>query len=276
MNVKFTLFLFLFCYSSLLWASQKAIVNTSESDVYMEADFDSEIVDSVHKGESYIISDKTYGAFYKIKLKSGKVGYIADHEVDVNGKPFETKPFQDQLGLDTKNKKNSKNKKDKDNYPDDEEEEPFDFNRQGVTLQLINYHEDTMGLVQVDDLVAIGYKSISDASWEIMAAFKAPKYYAEKINGSVQGFNFWADYGINNTVSISKHSAFRYSGSFMGHFSQTKVTSTSRSYDLQDMTIGIVLEGGFMMQFKKITFDLSAKYFFDRNNYGGIGLSLLF
>lgn len=269
-------FFVLIAQGPVVFAAQKAVISSDESDIYADADFDSDILTSVRKGESYLVSDKVYGAFYRIQLKSGKIGYIPDTEVIVNGKPFEERPFQDALLMDKKKNKNSKNKKNDDDFPDDQDEEPFDFNRQGVTLQVINYHEDTMGALRVDDLIAIGYKSISDASWEIMGSFKAPKYYADKTGNSAQGFNLWADYGINNTVQVSKSSAFRYGGSFMGHFSQVKVTASGRSYDLQDMTVGLVLEGGLMLQYKKLTFDLSAKYFFDRNNYGGLGLSLLF
>ena len=256
-------------------AVQKGVINSDETDIYSEADFDADIIDNVRKGETYLISDKTYGAFYKIKTKSGKIGYIADHEVNVNGKPFQEKPFQDDLLTDVKNKKNQKSKKQDDEIPE-EDNEPFDFFRQGPTVQLINYHEDTMGSLRVDDLLAFGYKSISDVSWEVLASFTSPKYYAEKTGGSVQSINLWADYGINNTVLISKKNAFRYGGSIMGHFSKVKVATAAKSYDMQDMTLGIVLEAAFLFQVKGVTFDFSAKYFFDRNNYGGLGLSLLF
>lgn len=268
-------FLFLIFFSVTVGAAQKGVINSDESDIYSNADFDSDIMDNVRKGETYMISDKTYGAFYKIKLKSGKIGYIPDNEVDVNGTPFKEKAFNDNSS-DKKNKKNSSKTKVADDPPPEDDDQPFDFNRHGLTVQLINYHEDTMGSIQVDDLVAVGYKSISDVSWEVIAAFKAPKYYAEKTGGSAQGVQLWADYGINNTIPISNKSALRYSGAIMTHFSQVKVSAPAKSYDLQDMSLGVVLEGGLMLQFKKITFDLSAKYFFDRNNYGGLGLSLLF
>ena len=267
-------FLFLLCFSVSVWAAQKGVINSDESDIYSNADFDSDIMDNVRKGETYMISDKTYGAFYKIKLKSGKIGYIPDNEVDVNGRPFKEQAFND--GAAQKKNKKASSKSKVDEPAPEEDEEPFDFNRHGITVQLINYHEDTMGSLQVDDLVAVGYKRISDVSWEVMAAFKAPKYYAEKTGGSAQGVQLWADYGINNTIPISNRSALRYSGSIMTHFSQVKVSAPAKSYDLQDMSLGVVLEGALMLQFKKITFDLSAKYFFDRNNYGGLGLSLLF
>lgn len=253
-------------------AAQKGVVNSDESDIYKDADFDSDIVESVRKGETYLISDKLYGgAFYKIKLKSGKVGYIADHEINVNGKQFEEKPFEDDMVFDKKGKKAKAH-----NREEDDDSEPFDFYKRGVTVQLINYHEDTMGAIRTDDLLAYGYKSISDVQWEIVGSLTAPKYYSDRTGGSTQGFNLWADYGINNTVSVSRKAAFRYGGSFMGHFSQIKAQTPAKSYDMQDFSLGVVLEAGFMLQFKKITFDLSAKYFFDRNNYGGLGLSLLF
>ncbi|MBC7464959.1 MAG: SH3 domain-containing protein [Bdellovibrio sp.] len=269
--------LLLICLSTSVWAAQKGVINSDESDIYSNADFDSDILDNVRRGETYLISDKTYGAFYKIKLKSGKIGYIPDNEVDVNGKPFKEKAFQDEALIDKKGKKvSAKNKKVDEDVQAEGDNEPFDFNRRGLTLQMINYHEDTMGSLQVDDLLAIGYKSISDASWEVIAAFKAPKYYAEKTGGSAQGIQLWADYGINNTISISNRSALRYSGAIMTHFSQVKVSAPAKSYDLQDMSLGLVLEAGLMLQIKKVSLDFSAKYFFDRNNYGGLGLSLLF
>ena len=264
-------FVALFFLTLNLWAAKKGVINSDETDIYLSADFDSDIIETVHKGETFLISDKTYGPFYKIKLKSGKIGYIPDNEVNVNGKPFKETPFRDSAVEDAKKNKNPEFEND-----EGEENEPFDFSRRGFTAQIINYREDTMGAIRSDDLIAIGYKSISDVTWEVIGAFKAPRYYAEKTGGDANGVQVWADYGINNTILLSKHSAIRDSGGLMAHASQIKVSAPSKSYDLQDLSLGVVLDVGLMLQFKKVTFDLSAKYFFDRNNYGGVGLSLLF
>ena len=160
---------------------------------------------------------------------------------------------------------------------DPDEDMSFMTNYRGVTAQLINYHEETMGTLQVDNLYAFGYKSIAMASiWEVFGSFQAPRYYAEKTGGSAEGFNIWGSSGFNTIIPVNSFSGFRYGGSLVAHLSRLKVSAPLKNYDLQDVTLGIILEGCYVVQFKKVAFDLSAKYFFDRNNYGALGVSLLF
>lgn len=268
-------------------AVQKAKIVSPEVEVYTGADFDAEILDVVRGGETYLISNKVTGPFYKIKLKNGKIGYIPDTEVDIEGKgrvgtgEDTDDPFlqeMDPIGKDKKKNKNS-NKKNKKSNEDDEEadEENTDLDYQGVTLQLINLHEDTLGGVQIDDLTAIGYKKISnELSWEIMGSFKTPKYYEDKLKASVKAYNIWADFGIMNDVPLRSRLFARYGGALFTHASWVKVETAQKKYDMQDVTVGVLLEGGFFVTFKKWTLDLSMKYFFDRNSYGGLGLSFLF
>ena len=83
MKKNLTVFLFLFFASYFVYAQQKATIVSDDVDVYAEQDFDSEILETVHKNETYWISNKTFGPFYRIKLKSGKIGYIPDHELNI-------------------------------------------------------------------------------------------------------------------------------------------------------------------------------------------------
>lgn len=273
--------LILFCSLSA-FSAQKGTINVPEADIYSDEDFDAEVIDSVKQGETYSISSKTYGAFYKIKLKSGKIGYVADYQLDVNGKPFVEKPFRTEPEVLPSSKKLSKNKKSKDDDPiekeyDDDDDLNFKTDFSGVTLQLINFHEETLGTLQVDNLYAVGYKKMDAAfAWEIFVSPQAPKYYAEKLKGSVQGFHIWGLSGFNSLVPISKFSRLRYGGSIMLHGARTKVDVPTKSYELQDITLGAALEGAYVVQIKKVAFEVSLKYFFDRDNYGSLGLSLLF
>lgn len=276
--------LIMFC-SLTAFTAQKGTVNVPEADIYNDEDFDAEVIDNVKQGETYSISNKTYGAFYKIKMKSGKIGYIADHQLVINGKPFKEKPFRTESEVLPSSKKLSKNKTQKDDDPiekayddDDDDVDLFmktDFS--GVTLQLVNFHEETLGTLQVDNLYAVGYKRMDAAfAWEIFVSPQAPKYYAEKSKGSVQGFHIWGLSGFNSLVPISKFSRLRYGGSILLHGAHTKVSLPAKSYELQDLTLGAALEGAYVIQIKKVAFEISLKYFFDRDNYGGLGLSLLF
>ena len=149
-------------------AVQKGIVNVPEADVYQDENFDSEVIDNLKSGETYQVSDKVYGQFYKIKLKSGKIGYIADYELKINGKEFQDEPFKE--GLEEikpplkksplRKKSKAKAQADPQFDEDSEDESFFKEHFSGVTLQLINLHEETMGSVQVDNLYAIGFKSM--------------------------------------------------------------------------------------------------------------------
>ncbi len=277
------IFLSLLFLSISSFAVRTGQLSVTDADIYKYSNFDSDILANIRQGETFSVSEKVYDGFYKIKLKSGLIGFVPDHEVVIDGRAFAEKPYIDedreQARLDKKKKqKNPKHEKIKIEQEDDEdsEDETFDSNLKGLSLQIVNFHEDTLGSVQVDDLVAIGYKNLTDVSYEVFAAFKAPRYYSEKTFGSAKGIHVWGAYGINNLLPLSGATALRYGASVMAHYSQIKVDTSVKAYDLQDLSAGLILEGGMLLRFKKAAVDFSVKYFFDRNNYASFGLSLLF
>ncbi len=277
-KIKTTVVSIIFLLGGFVLAAQNATVSVPDADVYKDENFDSEIIENVKLGETYQISNKIYGQFYKIKLKSGKIGYIADHELKVNGKEFEDRPFKESFEEPKPSKKTiTKNNQAPTNESQEDEEDSFVTQFKGVTLQLINFHEETIGSLQVDNLYTVGFKSMDFSTiWEIFGSFKTPKYYAEKTNGSAEGFHIWVARGFNSLVPATAMTYFRYGGSILLHLARTKVTTPSKTYDLQDLTAGVLAEGGYVVKFKKVALEVTAKYIFDRNNYGGLGLSLLF
>ncbi len=278
--------LFILFFSIISAAEQKAKIVSPQVEIYSNADFDSDVLETVKAGESYSISDQVYGPFFRIKLKSGKIGYIPDTEVFIEGKgrvvpgaaEVDEDPFLQQMTTPDEEPKNKKKLNSKKNKQDDEEDDDDDDEREysGLTVQLINYHEDTLGAVQVDDLTAIGYKSIHDLAWEILVSFKAPAYYGKLLNASVKGLNVWGDFGVSNEVPLSRRVSGRYGGAFFTHASILSVEAPQKTYDLQEVTVGALLEGGFLFKFKKLSYDLSLKYFFERQSYGAIGFSIFF
>ena len=280
---SFSLFIAVLFLSCSSYAVRTGQLSVTDADVYKASNFDSDILTNIRQGENFSVSDKVYDGFYKVKLKSGVIGFIPDHEVSINGKTFEDKPYIDEdreQEILAKKKKSKGSKvqplKMDDDTDEDKEDEVFDSNLKGLSVQIVNFHEETLGSLQVDDLVAFGYKNLTDVSYEIFAAFKAPRYYSEKTFGSAKGFHVWGAYGINNLLPLSGSTALRYGASVMTHYSQIKVDTSVKSYDLQDLSAGLILEGGMLLRFKKAAVDFSIKYFFDRNNYASFGLSLLF
>lgn len=272
-NTVKCLLLFLFLTDSA-WAVQKAKIISTEVEIYEEADFDSEIISSVHEGETYLISDKTYGPFYRIKLKNGKIGYIVDYELDIEGKgrikekDLDAVLFEQMSGLinDSQNKVTDAA----------EEAEVFGLGYSGPALQLINFHENVFGADQVDDLLAVGYKNISDMAWSILGSFKVPKYYTDKVGYSAKGMKVWADLGFSSQVVNYRKSSIRFSGTLFTHVSLIQLETTTRKYDLHDITLGLALELGWLIKIKKNAMDLAVKYYFDKTQYAGLGVSFLF
>ncbi len=260
------------------WGSQKAKIVSPEVDVYSGADFDSEVLGSVKGGETYFISDKIFGPFFRIQMKSGKIGYIPDTEVYIEGKGLAVPeggdanddPFLNDME-DTPKKIKSKSKKQKKINDEDD-----DGSLRGVTLQLVNYREDTIGSVQVDDLPAIGYKSLADLSWEVFVSFKSPKYYTDRLKATVKAYNLWADFGISNEVPLSQTFSGRYGAGLFSHLSIVNIESVVKNYDMQDLTVGAYLEGAFLLRFERLSYDFSVKYLFDRQSYGVLGFTVFF
>ena len=275
--MKQLLLLWVICLiSTFSFAAQKAKIIGDYVEIYEKANFDSEIIDEVYKGEVYVVSDKNYGPFYKIKLKSGHIGYIVDYQLDFEGKgPIKPKDF-DQLESMSDDAMAKKLDEFKDK-PDPEEEDFFGKPIGGPFLMFINYHEKTMGSDQVDDLSAIGYKANSMVAWSVMATFSAPKYYSVGTGRSASGVKFWGDVGFSNEVArFGLTSSLLFSARIFTHLSSIRVETPVQRYDLQDVTAGLNAEVTWTRKFKKVTTDISLKYFFDKSNYAGLGVGILF
>lgn len=270
--MKYWLLIFFILSAPYLWAAQKAKVVGETVEVYSDADFDSEVIDEVYKNESYLISNKVYGPFYRIKLKNGKIGYIVDYELDIEGKGRIKETDFDELELKGFPEMPNTNP----DEVDPEEQDVFGYVYNGPLVSMINFHEDTMGSGQIDNLTAFGYKSISTFAWSAMASFNAPRYYSEPMGYSAKGFKLWADYGFSNEVAQFPTASIRFSGNFFSHISALQVSTPARTYDLQDITMGINIEMGLLKKFKKFAVDTSIKYYFDKSNYAAVGISLLF
>ncbi len=271
--MKYYCAVFILFLSPLLWATQKAKIIGEAVEVYAAADFDSDVIDEVYRGEAYLISNKVYGPFYRIKLKTGKIGYIVDFELDIEGKGRIKEQDYDALEL-------------KGTFPevpssfesgvDPEEQDVFGYVYAGPMLQLYNFHEDTMGTDQIDNLPAIGWRSISTFTWSVAVSPKVPAYYSERAGYSAKGINAWGDFGFSSDISQFPTANLRFSGNFFTHVSALAVTTPARSYDLQDITMGVNVELGLLKKFRSFAVDTSIKYYFDKSSYAAVGVALLF
>ena len=273
--IRFVVFFILFLAGSLSFATQKAKIVGDAVEVYAEADFDSEVIDEVYKNQTYIISNKLYGPFYRIKLKSGKVGYIVDYELNIEGKG-QLKPrdldeleMKDAMGVLDRQPEH-------DPQQEAEENEFFGKGYQGVVLQMMNYHEDTMGSTQVDDLLLIGYKSTATTTWSVAGTWQVPKYYTQRPGYSASGGKLWADVGFSHSFAQFPGGELKFGAGVFSHLSLVKLTAPTRNYDLQDVTAGVNAEVSFLKKIKSVNLDFSIKYYIDKARYASLGLGFLF
>lgn len=285
MRLASLVFLFSLFIVQCVYAQNKAHVLNADTDVYGGADFDSAVIGQIDPDQMFLVSKKPYGAFYKIKLKDGTIGYIPDTDLYIEGiGTVKEKPF---LGddLDKKTKKNKKRAED-DDEPEDDTENP-NINYKGVTFSLINFREDTMGGKQVSDLAAYGFRFQpmqgnfqSGLAYDLMVATKPPDYYKEKTGANTSGAVFWGSAGISNVSALNSTTSLRYgAGPFLRYSYFTIADAPLRpqsNYNLQDLTAGLDFQLGVMLHNRFMTIDLGIRYFWDKENYGGFGVAFLF
>lgn len=286
-SLVFLFILFTVQFTALsVFAQNKAHVLNADTDVYGTADFDGEVIGSVDPDETFLVSKKTYGPFYKVKFKDGTIGYIPDTDIYIEGiGTVKEKPF---LGDNTDNQKNKRPNKaqDDEESAEDDTENPH-INYKGVTFSLINFREDTMGGKQVSDLQAIGFRFQpmegnfqSGLAYDFMVATKPPDYYEEKTGAKTSGGVFWGSAGISNVSALNSNTSLRYgAGPFLrySHFSISDAPLRPQSkYTLQDLTAGLDFQLGVMLHSRYVTIDLGLRYFWDKESYGGFGVAFLF
>lgn len=262
----------------------KASIIRDDAEIFKAASFDSQIIGYVKSGGPYTISKDPIGPFYKIKLQDGRIGYIADSDLDIEGKGR----VQPKSVFDNVDPLAGKPAEVFQAFQDDEEDYESDYSQlertyHGIFLSLINYHENTMGGVQIADLFALGYKFVpyysdygSSVSWDVNVAFKAPDYYEKITSASTSGMTIWGGVQIAGVNIWAKDRLIRYGiGPFL-KYSHYSIKGLKKSYVLQDLSVGAMAEAGLIFKFSKTAFDVGLRYYWDKEAYGALTAGFLF
>ncbi len=118
-------------------ATQSAVVKTDGAMIYKKNDFDSAIVDYLSQGAKINVSQKTFGAFYKVYTGSKVVGYISD--VDITPESGTAKSSRRDGDEENASKKKEKDLE-KEKAEKERVEQPIYLTQYvGPTFNLINY-----------------------------------------------------------------------------------------------------------------------------------------
>ncbi len=263
------------------------IVN-NQAIVYDSANFDARQIRYLESGKRYRVSQKVYGPFYKIQIARGKYGYIADSDVMVKNKATRGSSNKTEKTVqalepfgESKKKKKPKSKVDR---------RPFIIRtHQGFGLNYVQYKEDTLGDVQKADMLWLSYQisgpqglmEMADADGGLTLGFSAPDYYKNITENPARGFIFMFHLVPQFTYAQSRRNYTYFGvGPFFkfSHF-ETKLnignTGSQKSYNLDDMTLGLLTQVGMALQIgDRFSTRLEGRYFWDRQSY--YGLSFIF
>lgn len=264
--------------------TQKATVTGANAAIYRSPDFSSPVLGRVKAGSQYIISTKTFGLFYQIKIRPGLTGYIAESDLSIANRPMNKKPE-----AKPKNETIAKKPEDKSHL---EQRRTFKMtNFWGVSFGLLRYREDTMGMKPTDNLAMLGINMSGPnividgypTAFNFMISLAPPKYYGDATGDSVSGFmintNFLLQYlfpSSRNTMSFFGFGPmFKYSRwSVVGWAPRASDGAVLRAnQNLDDMALGVVFNAGFSLRMNNFALRTEFDYYWEKMQYYGINLS---
>lgn len=274
------LFLILFFVSAgALAQSQKAKVINDGALVYKDADFDAPVVTQLKVGSVYDVSLKTRGPFYKIRLKPGLMGWIADTDVRT-GKGSAVAGKQPEAGKPGDKKKDDA----KNNFIEKKRTRSFYGSRyRGPVVSYLSYREDTMGRSYSENMSFYGFKVQGPNTMfsgdfrtdaEFLFNFSAPRFYEKATGYPASGWIFLTDFTFESAYPQSKWHMLTFGFGPMFKYSHYQVSllqnGKALSYSLDDMTLGAVFDGGLAFRIAD-TYALrfNIKYFWEKTKYLG-------
>ena len=264
--------------------SQPAVVKNNGSAVYLDRSFDAPIIAYMEAGKKVKISRKKYkglggfGIFFKIKVKKGKVGYIADTDIvpRFKKKIGQKKISENPLFKDLTNSKKKKRKKPRD---------PIYFSRYvGLTFSSVNFTETIASKDVSDSLTVFGLRLSGPGTimedlpldTDISVSMAPPSYYEILSDNSVAtGLVLIAHTSLMFPLAEWADTLINYSLGLSTVYTSVQFLGGGRNFDSQEFRIGALAGVAANFRFARdYLFKLEAKYFYEKTQYMGYGAAL--
>jgi len=287
---SFLFLILIFCGLQVFAQSQKAQVINDGALVYKDADFDAEQIGQLKAGQIYDVSIKQKGPFYKIRIKPGVTGWIADNDIRLGSK--NAKQANGKKAAPSAKGAGANAKADKEEAPPPEKKKlkPFYFTRfRGPTFSYLTYAENTMGALRTQNMPFFGVKINGPNTMfagdlrtdaEFLFHTGAPEYYGKLTGFPASGWVFLADFIFETALPQSKWHMLTFGFGPMFKYSHYDVTllesGKDTSYSLDDMTLGAVFDGGLAFRIGSYALRFNAKYYWEKTKYWGFGATFGF
>ncbi len=275
---KFVLsFLLFFSLSS--FGAQMGTVVVEEAFIYLSPDFDATVIATAKRGETFPMSSKTQGPFYKVKLKDQRLGWISS--VDIKSGKVNTP-------AGVKKEKVEKNKPLESHTAEKKANNIFAILRyQGFFAQFVDWKEKTLGKTRKDNLLFYGWNwtgfdTLVEGPFyidsRIMATFQAPDYYKKVTSIEAKGWILKAQVSFVSANPLGDNFLFHYgfgASSTFSHF-ETGIleAGTKKSYSMDDVGIGVVIPIGFSYRVGSFSTQIFYQYYVEKTPHSGYSLGL--
>ncbi len=281
----------------MAWAVPAAVISDGAA-VYEKPDFDSKVIDFLPYSSNVEVSKRAFngvgglGLFHKVRVKSGKIGFIPDTDIRVVEKIREqireSRPstkVDDPLQLQPKSKA----------WSDDEEEArsssggaPIYLTRYlGGAVSMINYTEKFSGKKLSDNMMVFGLRMTGPGTLfdgppldlNIGFSMDKPEYY-NRFSRGVSGFMAFGDVMAMFPMVNLDDWAVTYGLGVMWTFSKYRVqitrfgTNNPENVDTLEFRIGVDVGVGVSRRIgKNFMIRADAKYHYEKTQYMGYMLS---
>jgi len=270
----------------------KARVVNEEVQVFEKPDFDSKVIATIEEGRVFDVSSQMYGgAFYRIRLKPGLLGYVSDADVKPlwkgGGKGSAENTEKPVSKAEEKKQKAKQAKK-----RPDKKKRPFEYTQYvGFQYASIEYQEETMGDRRREPGSFFGVK-LSGPDLIVEGAFPtevnflfhqgAPSYYERLTGKDADGWIIlmdflWESYfpqGRNSLLFLGFGPMLRYS-KFNVNLTDA-ATNKTLGYSMEDIAVGAVFNAGAAVRLGEVALRGELQYYWEKQPYWGAGASLQF
>jgi hypothetical protein len=262
--------------------SQTAIVGVEGAAVYKYPNFDAQVLEYVRAGTKVRATLKPragiggFGAFYKVKLPNGKIGWMTDVDILPQYKVGKSPRSRNQSNPDFDNAKD---------MMENAGREQVYFERYvGANFGIVDFSEKFDKKILSANTPMFGLRGVGPGllfdgpplDLSVQFSMQAPSYYSEFASADATGFFLIAD-AMFPFPFISSDSY--YVGLGLGpmiSYTNFSLRVRSSPFDSQEVRLGAVADLGAMFRYKKLGFKLDYKYYYEVTQYGGIHLSILY
>ena len=280
--------------------AQWAEVKDNAAMVFMDPDFDADVIAYLEQGQRIAVSKKSFGAFRKVRLDDNRIGYISTAEVRftdgrTRGPASDEMEFENRSGKGKHSKKrrpsseddseehsSSKRKKKKNPYFQEPTKEISDSRYVGAFASYQQVTGDYAGARRTGGQGFFGLRLTSPnilsfspylSDVNLGVAFGPPTFYSIGADSS-SGYAIWVDAAMLWPLTEQREFVWYIGGGPMLGYQSYKVIARREITNYDNFKFGLDLLTGVGVRVQKVLIRLDVKYWIESTSYPAVTLGV--